>query len=164
MTSHTAREPLLKHLIRPEVMLPLATSVALAGGGTFFSMTLMNKTVSIPQPWIWVIAVLALMVLNILSVILLEPERAKLGSLTLPAMLGSVAIVMMYIFSQTLNRYMLPVGYSWLLPFVIAGLGLCYCGLFGERSLFLKAYLAVNGLALTVIWCLGAADKLALPF
>ena len=164
MAGDTARTPLLKILTRTEVMLPFATSLAIAAPCSFLSMTLMHKYSSFPQPVVWVTGVLALAMANLVLACVFDRDRQQLGLFTMAGMLAMVGIVILYIFAQSVNRYMAPVGYDWTLPFVVAGLGICYCGVFFEKSLFLKAYLAVNGLALTVLWCLAAADKLALPF
>ncbi len=164
MPTHTARTPLLKMLTDTQVVLPFATSLAIAAPCSFLSISLMHKYSSFPQPVVWVTAVLALAALNLALACVFDRNRAQLGLFTMAGMLSVVGIVILYIFAQSVNRYMAPVGYDWTLPFVIAGLGICYCGVFLEKSLFLKAYLAVNGIALTVMWCLAAADKLALPF
>lgn len=164
MPTNAAREPLLKLLTRTEVMLPFATSVAIAGPCSFLSIALMHNHSPFSQPMLWATGVLALAGMNIATACMLDGERARLGAFTMPALLAMAGIVLMYVFAQSVNRYVTPVGYDWLLPFVIAGLGLCYCGIFLEKSLFLKALMAASGLALTVMWCLGSADKLALPF
>ena len=164
MPTNAAREPLFKMLTRTEVVLPFATSLAIAGPCSFLSIALMHKYSAFPQPMLWVTGVLALAGLNIATACILDGDRARLGAFTMPALLAMAGIVLMYIFAQSINRYVTPVGYDWMLPFVIAGLGLCYCGVFLEKSLFLKASMAASGLALTVMWCLGSADKLALPF
>lgn len=164
MPTNAAREPLLKMLTRTEVVMPFATSVAIAVPCSFLSMTLMHKYSAFPQPVVWVTGVLALAAANLALACIFDRDRQQLGLFTMAGMLAMVGIVILYIFAQSVNRYMAPVGYGWTLPFVVAGLGICYCGVFFEKSLFLKAYLAVNGLALTVMWCLADADKLALPF
>lgn len=164
MPTNAAREPLLKLLTRTEVVLPFATSVAIAGPCSFLSIALMHKYSSFPQPMLWATGVLVLAAVNIATACMLDSERPRLGVFTMPALLAMAGIVLMYIFAQSVNRYITQVGYDWLLPFVIAGLGLCYCGVFLEKSLYLKVAMALSGLALTVLWCLGSADKLALPF
>ncbi len=164
MPTGTARTPLLKMLTSTQIVLPFAISLAIAVPCSFLSITLMHKYSSFPQPMLWVTAVLVLSGVNLVLACLFDRDRAQLGTFTMAGMLATVGIVILYIFAQSVNRYMTPVGYDWMLPFVIAGLGICYCGVFFEKSLFLKAYLALNGFALTVMWCLGAADKLALPF
>lgn len=164
MPTDAAREPLLKHLTRAEVVLPFATSLAIAAPCSFLSLALMHTYSSFPQPMMWVTGVLAIAGLNIATACVLDGERSRLGVFTMPALLAMVGIVILYIFGQSVNRYITPVGYDWMLPFVIPGLGLCYCGIFLEKSMFLKALMAVSGLALTVMWCLGSANKLALPF
>ncbi|HYD19627.1 MAG TPA: hypothetical protein VEF76_14225 [Patescibacteria group bacterium] len=164
MSSNTAREPLLKFLTRTEVVLPFATSLAISGPCTFASLSLMHKYTPINEPGLWVTAVLGLAGLNLAAIITLEADGERLGRLTLPALLAAVGVVMLFVLAQVVNRFALPVGYSWLLPFVVGALAFCYCGVFRERALFLKAYLALNGLAVTVLWCLATADKLSLPF
>lgn len=164
MTTKTAHEPLLKAVLKPEVALPFITSLMLAGPCTVYSVLVMQKHVSYAEPWLWMLGILALAIVCILATMLLEPVYRTIGRLTMPALLGYVALVMLYVLAQTLNRYITHLGYEWLFPFVIAAQGLCYCGIFFEKHLYLKSLLGVCGLALTVLWCLGVADKVALPF
>lgn len=164
MTTKTANEPLLRAVLKPEAALPFATSLFIAAPCTFLSAYLMPKHVTFSEPWLWVFGILGLMAVNLLGAMLLEPATSRIGRLTIPALLGYVGVVILFIVAQTLNRFISHLGYEWLFPFVLMAQALCYCGIFRERHLLLKSLLALNGLALTVLWCLGAADRVALPF
>lgn len=164
MTTKTAHEPLLKAVLKPEVALPFITSLMLAGPCTVFSVLGMHKHISFDEPWLWMLCILGLGAVCILAAMMLEPVSRSIGRLTMAALLGYVTLVLLYVLAQTLNRYISNLGYEWLFPFVIAAQGLCYCGIFFEKHLYLKTVLGLNGLALTVLWCLGVADKVALPF
>ena len=164
MTFDFEMSPQYKAAAKSHGLAQFVTGAAISAPCTLLSIFIMQKHFSFHQPWLWMLGILALGVLDFLAAILLEPMKRELGSLTLPALLGSCGMVLFYVLAQTLNRYIEHLGYDWLLPFVIASLGLCYAGIFLEKNAHLKCYLALNGLALTVLWCLGAADKVALPF
>ncbi len=164
MTTKTAHEPLLKAILKPGVALPFAASLTIAAPSTALSIMLMHGHVNLSEPWLWMLCILGLAAVCIMAAVLLESVSRNIGRLTLPALLGYVALVILYVVAQTLNRHLVHLGYEWLFPFVIAAQGICYCGIFFEKHLYLKSLLALNGLALTVLWCLGVADKVALPF
>ena len=164
MTTKTAHEPLLKAILKPEVALPFATSLTIAAPSTALSIMLMHRHVNMSEPWLWMLGILGLAAVCLMGAALLEPVSRSIGRLTIPALLGYVALVILYVVAQTLNRYLTHLGYDWLFPFVIAAQGFCYCGIFFEKHIYLKSLLALNGLALTVLWSLGSADKIALPF
>jgi hypothetical protein len=164
MTANTVRDPLRKAALKSEAVLPFFTSLIVAGPCTALSVTLMLQHVSLEEPWLWMSGIIVLGLVCMLAAAVLEPARAVLGRLTMAGLLAFPAVVMMYILTETLNRYMTDLGYEWLLPFVIAAQGLNYCGVFFEKHLPVKALLALNGAALSVLWCLGVAAKISLPF
>jgi len=47
---------------------------------------------------------------------------------------------------------------------VLAAIGVVYIALFRERHFWIKFLLAADGVMLASLWCLGVAEKLALPF
>lgn len=164
MTTHTAHDPDGRPWLKAEGAMPFATSLAIAGPSTFLTVILINKHVALPEPWLWMSGIFAIAIVDFLAVVMLEPMRKKLGKLTIPALLAGVTLVLAYTLYATVSRYLGENGYDWLLPFTLAGLALCYCGVFREKSLALKSLLALNGIALTLLWCLGAIGKVTLPF
>lgn len=164
MTTHTPHAPDGKPWLKVEGAMPFATSLAIAGPSTFLTVILINKHVALPEPWLWMFGIFGIALVDFLAVVLLEPMRKKLGKLTIPALLSGVTLVLAYTLYTTVTRYVGDGSYEWLLPFTLAGLGICYCGVFREKSLALKSLLALNGLALTLLWCLAAIGKVALPF
>lgn len=164
MTTQTTHDADGRPWLKVEGAMPFATSLAIAGPCTFLTVILINKHVALPEPWLWMFGIFGLAFVDFLAVVMLEPMRKKLGKLTIPALLGGVTLVMTYTVYTTIARYIGDKGCEWLLPFTLAGLALCYCGVFREKSLALKSLLALNGLALTCLWCLGVVGKISLPF
>lgn len=143
---------------------PFMVSLAIAAPALLGSIVLLQWTFDWANPGFWMLGILILMTMDLLATLLLEPYSSALGPFTTPALLASIALVMTYIMTDALRRYFPDIGFNWLLPFVLVGLGICYAAIFRERSVLLRIYLAANGLALTILWCLGVADKVALPF
>lgn len=163
MTVKTATHPLTKSL-PAEGAMPFVTGLAVAAPCTLLSVVMMLRHISLPQPWLLTMGILVFGAADFFAILLLEPARRRIGRLTIPALLAACALVLAYVLAATFNRYVVETGYDWFLPFVIAALGLCYCGVFRERRLALKILLALNGLMLTVLWSLGDMGKVALPF
>ncbi len=143
---------------------PFMVSLVIAAPALLASIVLLQWTFSWGNPGFWMLGILVIMTMNLLATVLLEPYSSALGPFTTPALLSSIALVMTYIMTDALRRYFPDIGFNWLLPFVLVGLGICYAAIFRERSILLRMYLAANGIALTILWCLGVADKVALPF
>ncbi len=151
-------------LDRMERLGPFMVSLAIAAPALLASIVLLQWTFDWANPGFWMLGILIMMTMNLLATVLLEPYSSALGAFTTPALLGSIAMVMTYIMTDALRRYFPDITFNWLLPFVLVGLGICYAAIFRERSILLRMYLAANGIALTILWCLGVADKVALPF
>lgn len=116
------------------------------------------------SPYFVACAILALAVLNFIIVALLEQHRPRLGGLTLPALLCTVAVIFMFVTAESLNRFFEHLGYNWLSPFVAVSVLFIYIAIYREKSLALKSHLCLNSIALQILWILGAANKVTMPF
>jgi hypothetical protein len=117
-----------------------------------------------PHSHLLVTVILSLMVMDFIMLMVLEPHRDMLGKVTIPAILGFIGIAMAFVITEAMNRFAIGYGFAWTMPFVGAALLALYGGVFFERHLALKLFLCLNGIALTVLWCLGDAGKMTLPF
>lgn len=139
-------------------------SSGIAAPAIIGSIVLMQWEFNLADPGMWMMGILGFTALNLLVTLLLEPYTSRIGPFTMPAILATIALVLLYLITEALNRFAEKIGYEWLLPFVLAGLCICYTGIFRERSVVLRLYMALNGLMLTLLWCMGVADKVSLPF
>jgi hypothetical protein len=152
---HHPKDPLLRSL---------AGSVAVGMPSLFMVVWLLRSSPIPEQPSLMAMIILGIAAGNFMAVIMLEKHRAVLGHLTLHALVMTVGMVLLYIFADTFNRFVVDVGYRWLYPPVLAAIGVVYIALFRERHFWIKALLAIDGVMLASLWCLGIAEKLALPF
>jgi len=139
-------------------------SSAVAAPAIIGSVVLMQWEFNLSNSGMWMMGILGFTAGNLLMTLLLEPYSSRIGPFTMPAILATIALVLLYLITEALNRFAEKIGYEWLLPFVLAGLCICYTGIFREQSFVLRLYMALNGLMLTLLWCMGVADKVALPF
>ena len=116
------------------------------------------------HPAVVMLALLLLAALNFLTIVLLEHYSRRLGTLTLPALLAPVGLVLLFMIAEGVNRYFHDFGYRWLLPVAMVALALSFIGAFSERRPLLKCQMAFNAVAIAILWTLGAADKVSLPF
>ena len=147
-----------------QLLKSLIVSLAVCIPSFCLSVYLMEANLQWTQPGLITTAILGLMIGNFIMVVVLEQYRHKLGALTFPALLAAIALVMLYVMTGAINRFADNLGYEWLYPVVLSVLLLSYLAIFKEKTLLMKCQLGFNGIALTVLWCLGAADKIALPF
>lgn len=141
-----------------------ATSMLVCVPAFCLSVWIMETYIPWPSPALVMTGVMGVAAVNFLLIVALERWRSRLGTLTLPALLGAVGIVMLFMIAQGVNRFYMDFGYGWLLPAVVFYMMLSSVAIFRERFVALKCYLALNAVALSVLWGLGAADKVALPF
>ncbi|MFH1158655.1 MAG: hypothetical protein V1721_07230 [Pseudomonadota bacterium] len=118
----------------------------------------------LPSPYLIAYAILLWAVLDFIIVVLIEPYRRAVGKLTIPAFIGAISIVMLFVIAESLNRFFKHLGYSLLTPFVIAAVALIAVAVFREKNIVLKCYLSLNSIMLIVLWALGSADKITMPF
>lgn len=148
-----------KDLIRSHI-----ASVAVCIPSFCLAVWLMESKVSWDHPSLLVMAVLGLALANFVAAVALDQLGKKGGALTAPALLASAGVALLYIISESINRFFMEIGYNWLLPCVIAVLLLCSSAIFRERMILIKVQLACNLVAVAVLWTLGVADKVAVPF
>jgi cation transport ATPase len=108
--------------------------------------------------------ILFVSIINFIALVTLEEYRSRLGSFTIPVLLASCGLVVLFALIGGVNRFYPGVGYHWLFPVVALVIIFKYMAMFKERNLALKFYLAINIIALAALWGLGKADKIALPF
>ena len=77
---------------------------------------------------------------------------------------SSISIVMLFVIAESINRFFKHLGYAALTPFVVAAAALIALAVFREKNIALKCYLSLNSIMLIVLWALGAADKITMPF
>lgn len=142
----------------------LAGSLAVGMPSLFIAVWLIKNSPIPEQPPLIALVILGMAAANFIAATTLEKYSDTLGKLTLPAIVTTVGMVMLFIFVDTFNRFVMDMGYHWLYPPVLAALGLVYIALFRENMFWVKALLAVNAIMLAGLWCLAVADKLALPF
>ena len=149
------KDPLLRSLVG---------SVAVGMPSLFMVVWLLRNSPILEQPALIALIILGMAAANFIAVVQLEKRRAELGRLTLHALVLTVGVVLLYIVADALNRFTIDFGYRWLYPPVLAVIGVIYLALFRERHFWIKSLLAVNGITLATLWCLGVSEKLALPF
>lgn len=125
---------------------------------------LLKGHVTLQQPQILMLAILGVGIADFVALVWLDGYRRSIGPLTLPALAGCTGLVLLYLMTQGVNRFFSDFGFGWLYPIALLALGGCYLAIFREKTTLMKLYLGLNGIALTVLVCLGHADKISLPF
>jgi hypothetical protein len=125
---------------------------------------LMDHRANWNMPGVWTMGMMAVALCDFVAVVGLEPFRRKLGDLTLPMLLLSVGMVLLFVLTYGVNRFVADIGFGWLYPAVLVALCSFAVAVFMERNNSLKAALAVNAVALAILWNLAYSDKLVLPF
>lgn len=162
---HTVPPQLPGHALeKMQALKPLLAGVVIAVPTAILSFLLVQTRFTLPYAaWI-MMCILGLMVADFLLLILFEPHRKRIGDMTIPALLLFIGVAFSFIMTETLNRFVSSYGFGWLTPLTIIALAAIYGGVLREKFFVLKLVLAVNGLALSLLWCLGDVDKVALPF
>jgi hypothetical protein len=109
-------------------------------------------------------AILILAVINFVTIALIEPYRRNLGKLTIPAFICAIGLVLLFVMTDALNRFFDHLGYNWLTPLVAIVTLLIYIAVLREKNIALKCHLSINSIALSILWAMGAIDKITLPF
>jgi hypothetical protein len=118
----------------------------------------------IHAPYLIACIVLLLTALDFIAVIMIEPQRSKFSILTLPALLSTMAVILLFVIAEALNRFAGHFGYSFLTPFVAVTVLLAYAAVIKEKNIPLKCYLSLNSIALMFLGELGPIDKNTMPF
>lgn len=146
---------LLKSLLISALI--LSPSLALEG-------FLLQNRVELNAPYLAACIIVFLAVMNFLTILMIEPQWRKLSKFTFPAFLATIAVILMYMMVEALNRFVEYFGYGVLTPFVAACMLLIYITVFTEKNIVLKCYLSLNSVAITVLWMMGSVDKITMPF
>ncbi len=146
--------PMKSLLLSPLLILP---SVVL---GIFLSRTV----VPVQYGYYVCCTVLLLAVFDFATVIFVDQYRDSLGRATIPALLGTIAVILLFVIIESLNRFFFQLGYGYLTPFVVAALLLTYAAIFIEKNTLLKVYISINSLALVLLWTTGITGRVAMPF
>lgn len=153
---------------------------SLFSGQNLFKSTLVSIFVLAPSlvSWLFLMAnhvpathaylvacgVLLLAVIDFAVIVLLEPYRRRLGLLTMLSFIGVIGIVLLFVAADALNRFIDHLGYGIVTPVAIGGALLLTAAIFCEKNTVLKCHLSINSIALAVLWAMGAADKVTMPF
>lgn len=121
---------------------------------------------SVPVQYAYFVActVLLLAALDFATVVFIEQYRSRLGALTMPALLATIAVIFLFIIAESLIRFFEHLGYTFITPVVIAAMLMIYAAIFMEKNMMLKSYLSINSIALALLWAMGASDKITMPF
>lgn len=154
-----------QHHHQKDFLLRSLLGSVLIGIPSLFVVIYMLKSTPVMQaPSLASLIILGMTIGNFVALMGLEKYRDSIGRLTMHALVATIGIVLLFLISDALNRFAFNIGYRWLYPMVMAGLVIQYIALFREKIMGLKVLLAVDGVMLATLWCLGAADKMALPF
>lgn len=128
------------------------------------SAMLMDTRMAWPHATTVMLCIYGLTMANFLALVAIEPYRNRIGDLTIPALLLFISMIFAYTMTETIERFVANYGFTWLTPVCIVALAVIYGSVVREKFLLMRLFLCLNGLALTVLWCLGDADKVSLPF
>lgn len=142
----------------------LTVASALSVPALIVVFELLDHRANWSMPDAWTLAMLGIALCDFVAVVGLEPFRRKLGDLTLPMLLLTVGMALLFVLTYGINRFVADIGFGWLYPAVLVALCSFAIAVFMERNNVLKVALAVNAVALAVLWNLAYSDKLILPF
>jgi len=146
------------------ILRSLIGSLAVGIPSLFVVVYLLKSTPILAQPSLASLIILVMTLGNFVALTGLEKYRDNLGRLTIPALVSTIGVVLLFVISDALNRFVSDIGHHWLFPMVMTGLVMLYTALFRERTIWVKTLLAANGIILAILWCLAASDKLYMPF
>jgi hypothetical protein len=151
-------------LAKMQALKPYVFGLMLIVPACFISFMMMQSRTDWPHSQQVMIVILGLMITNFLMLVVLEPYRSVIGKLTIPAMLAFIGVTIFCLLMEALNRFVFPHGFGWAMPFAIGAMAVIYASVLREPNTALKFFLCINGLGVTVLWCLGDAGRLSLPF
>ena len=160
----TAQRPVAHALAKIQAIKPLVTSLMLLLPAAFITFLMVESRLTWPHSQTFMVVIFGLMAVDFLMLVMLEPYRQSLGDFTVPALLAFIAVTILFTMTEALDRFVISYGFRWLTPFAALALMVIYTGVFREKNFSMKAFLCVNALALTTLWCLGDTSKIALPF
>jgi len=107
--------------------------------------------------------VMLLAIFDFATVVFIEQFRRDLGKLTLPALLGTLLVILMFVIMESINRFH-DFGYQLMTPLVFIAVLLIYAAVFLEKRIMLKSYLSINSIALLLLWITGTTGRIMMPF
>ena len=159
MTTAIRHDHRLTQFIKSVSIGILALSPSLATG-----MYLLDNSALLEEPYQTICLILLIAAIDLALLVILDPYRRDLSKLTLPALFSTMAIVLLFIITESINRFFEHLGYTFLTPFVIACIALIYTAIFLERNIALKFYLSLNSIAVIFLCVLGATNRIMMPF
>jgi len=115
-------------------------------------------------PQLWLVGILVLSLVNFIVLICLDNIRNRIGSLTLPTLIGTVGIVLLLVILKAFEEVFYFIDLKLLLPWVALFLIFCPLAIFKEKLIALKIHMGINSIALAVLWSLGNTGMIFLPF
>lgn len=140
------------------------SNLALACPGMIFGLYTLSNNVSWPAPALIMPFILAMGAGSFVLIALLDSLHTRTGQWTMPGLLAMSGIVILFMIAEVANRFLGDFGYGWLLPVVLSVQAVLYVALFTEKRLLLRTVLLVDSLAISVLWGLGSADRMFMPF
>lgn len=148
-----------EHIIRGFV-----SNLAMACPGLIFGLYTLSHNVNWPTPSLIMPFILALGAGSFTLIAVLDSMHARTGQWTMPGLLSVTGIVMLFMIAEAANRFLGDFGYGWLLPVALSAQAVLYVAIFTERGLLLKTVLLLDSFAISVLWGLGASDRMFMPF
>lgn len=142
------------HLLSALILTPSALLV----------FTMVDNHMPVPYAYFVACIILLLAAFDFATVVFVEQYRSKLGALTIPALLATIFMILVYVIASSLNRFFEHLGYAYLdIPVMIVLLSV-YAATFREKNTLLKWYLGLNAVGLALLWAMGVSDKVMMPF
>ncbi len=153
------REPKTKEVH----LLPITISLIAIVPSVIIGMLLKDHNIPVHYSHMVGITILLLAVFNFTTVVLID-EYDNIKRLTIPALVAATAIIFMFIIAESLNRFLMQMGYSYITPFLFIVNLFTYMAIFREKNYVLKLYLSLNTIALFILWAMGCAETFTTPF
>ncbi len=144
-------------------LLPITISLVAIIPSVVIGMLLKDHNIPVHYSHMVGITILLLAVFNFTTVVMID-EYDNIKRLTIPALVTATAIIFMFIIAESLNRFLMQMGYSYITPFLFIVNLFTYVAIFREKNYVLKLYLSLNTIALYILWAMGCAETFTTPF
>ncbi len=148
----------------PAWLKPILLSVLVLLPSALLVLTMVDNHAPVPYAYFVACLVLSLAAFDFATVIFIEQYRTRLSRLTIPALLATIFVILLYVIASSLNRYFEHLGYAYFTGPVMVVMLLVYTATFREKHTLLKGYLGLNAAGLALLWAMGNADKVMMPF
>lgn len=150
---------------RPEdQLLPLTISLIAIVPSTTIGLVLKDHDIPVEYAQLVATTILLLAAFNFATVIIAEHYSKMLSRMTMPALIGSTAIIFMYVIAASLNRFVVELGYHYITPFLFGVILYDYLTILREKIYTLKFFISLNTIALFILWAMGTAKTFTMPF